>query len=273
MNYPHQEKNYYPRSIMISSGIFLGFLLISYFILIGNPMAEFGTGGLIVNYGTSEQGMGDDMMSIEEPSTDPNANQTLPDKVVPDQSPDVVASQQSSDKSIVTQDVEDAPAVVTKAEKPTVAPPVATPEKKESKPVVNPNALYTGKKNNASGSGDGTGTVPGNQGTADGDPLAPDYGEGGSGFGDASLSLENRRFVSPPRIEDKGQLAGRVAVEITVNRQGTIISARAGVRGSTLSDPSLWDKCEKAALGAQLNQLEKAPQTQRGVIMFVFKVK
>jgi hypothetical protein len=272
MNYPHQEKNYYPRSIMISSGIFLGFLLISYFILIGNPLQEFGTGGLIVNYGTTDEGMGDDFMSVEEPSMDPNANQTLPDKVVPDNTPAVVASQQASDKTIVTQDVEDAPAVVTKANKPNPTP-VATPEKKESQPTVNPNALYTGKKNNASGTGDGTGTTPGNQGTLEGDPLSPDYGEGGSGFGNTSLSLENRRFTSPPRIEDNGQLAGRVAVEITVNRQGTIISARAGVRGSTLNDPVLWEKCEKAAMGAQLNQLEKAPQTQRGVIMFVFKVR
>jgi outer membrane biosynthesis protein TonB len=216
--------------------------------------------------------MGDDLMSIEEPSMDPNANQTLPDKVIPDNSPDVVASQQSSDKTIVTQDTEDAPAVVTKENKPNPTP-VATPEKKESKPTVNPNALYTGKKNNASGAGDGTGTTAGNQGTLEGDPLSPDYGEGGSGFGNTSLSLENRRFINPPRIEDNGQLAGRVAVEITVNRQGTIISARAGVRGSTLNDPVLWEKCEKAAMGAQLNQLEKAPQTQRGVIMFVFKVR
>lgn len=272
MNYPHQEKNYYPRSILISSGIFIGFLLISYFIIIGNPLGEIGTGGIIVNYGTSPEGMGDDYMSIEEPSMDPNANQTLPDRVVPDNTPAEVASQQSSDKTIVTQDMEDAPAVVTKENKPNPTP-VATPEKKDSKPVVNPNALYTGRKNNASGSGDGTGTTAGNQGSPDGDPLSADYGEGGSGFGNTSLSLENRRFITPPRIEDNGQLAGRVAVEITVNRQGTIISARAGVRGSTLNDPVLWEKCEKAALGAQLNQLEKAPQTQRGIIMFVFKVK
>lgn len=272
MNYSHQEKNYYPKSIMISSGIVIGFLLISYFILIGNPIGEIGTGGIIVNYGTSEIGMGEDMMSVDEPSIDPNANMALPDRVVPNETPEEVASQQSSDKAIVTQDVEDAPAVVTKKEASSPTP-VATPEKKESKPVVNPNALYTGKKNNGSGSGDGTGNTPGNQGSKEGDPLSPDYGEGGSGFGNTSLSLENRRFVIPPRIEDNGQLAGRVAVEITVNRQGVIISARAGVRGSTLSDPVLWAKCEKAAMEAQLNQLEKAPQAQRGVIMFVFKVK
>ncbi|HLT41493.1 MAG TPA: hypothetical protein VKZ95_02225, partial [Sphingobacteriaceae bacterium] len=105
MNYPDQEKNYYPRSIMISSGIFLGFLLISYFILIGNPLQEFGTGGLVVNYGTSEEGMGEDFMSVEEPSMDPDANQTLPDRVIPDNTPAVVASQQASDKTIVTQDM------------------------------------------------------------------------------------------------------------------------------------------------------------------------
>ena len=274
MNYPHQEQqNNYPKSIMISSGIFFGFLLISYFILIGNPFQEIGMGGLVVNYGTSEEGMGDDFMSIDEPSVDPNANQTRPDKVVPDETPNVVASQQSSDKSIVTQDVEDAPAVVTKATKPSVSTPVVTPEKKDSKPVVNPNAMYTGKKNNGAGAGDGTGTTPGNQGVTGGDPMSPDYGEGGSGLGGIGLSIESRSFVSRPKIEDNGQLTGRVAVEITVNRQGTIISARAGVRGTTLNDPVLWEKCERSAMGAQLNQLEKAPQSQRGVIMFSFKVK
>src|SRR5690554_3589534 len=239
MNYPHQEKNYYPRSIMISSGIFLGFLLISYFILIGNSLSEIGTGGLIVNYGTSEEGMGDDYMSVEEPSMDPNANQTLPDRILPDNTPAVVASQQSSDKAIVTQDMDDAPAVVTKANTPNPTP-VATPEKKESKPTVNPNALYTGKKNNASGTGDGTGTTPGNQGSAQGDPLASNYGEGGSGFGDASLSLANRRFVVTPKIEDDGQQSGKIAVEVRVDRDGRIISARAGVRGTTISNNALY---------------------------------
>src|SRR3546814_15029825 len=63
----------------------------------------FGTGGIIVNYGTSPEGMGDNYMSVDEPSMDPNANNALPDRVVPNETPQPVASQQASDKAIVTQ--------------------------------------------------------------------------------------------------------------------------------------------------------------------------
>lgn len=272
MSLYQQEENNYPKAVMISMGIMAALLVLSYFIILGNPLPQFGTGGIIVNYGTSPEGMGDDYMSIEEPSMDPEANATVPDKVVPTATPEPVASQQSSDKTIVTQDVEDAPAVVTKANKPSTTPTV-TPEKKESKPTVNPNALYTGKKNNASGTGDGTGTTAGNQGSKDGDPLASDYGEGGSGFGDASLSLENRRFVVSPKIEDNGQQFGKIAVEVRVDRDGKIISARAGVRGTTITNADLFEKCERAALGSQLNRLDKAPPVQTGVIVFNFKLK
>src|SRR3546814_11378102 len=93
----------------------------------------FGTGGIIVNYGTSPEGMGDNYMSVDEPSMDPNANNALPDRVVPNETPQPVASQQASDKAIVTQDMEDAPAVVTKTNKPSTTPTV-TPEKPVRKP-------------------------------------------------------------------------------------------------------------------------------------------
>jgi len=272
MSLYQEEENNYPKAVLISTVIMLVLFALSYFIILGNPLPQFGTGGIIVNYGTSPEGMGDNYMSVDEPSMDPNANNTAPDRVVPNETPQPVASQQSSDKAIVTQDMEDAPAVVTKTNTPSTKPTV-TPEKTESKPTVNPNALYTGRRNNAAGSGDGTGTTPGNQGSPNGDPLAANYGEGGSGFGDASLSLENRRFVRPPQIEDNGQQSGKVAVEVVVGRDGEIIQARAGVRGTTISNDALWDKCERAALGAQLNRLDQAPPRQTGVIVFNFKLR
>lgn len=147
MNHQHQQENNYPKAFAISSGVFGAFLLLSFFWILGQPPTEFGTGGLIVNYGTAPEGMGDDYMSLDEPSMDPNANKTRPDKVVPNEEPTPVASQQTSDKSVVTQDMEDAPEVVTKEKaKPSSTTPTITPEKKESKPTINPNALYTGDR-------------------------------------------------------------------------------------------------------------------------------
>lgn len=262
------EENNYPRAIMYSTGLMVLLTIISYLIILGDRFEPRGTGGLIVNYGTSPEGMGTDYMNVDEPSVDPNANNTMPDKVVPNTEPDKSPSAENSNEKIVTQDVEDAPVVATKDNK---SSSVSTSQPtKESKPVVNPNALYKGKKNPGMGQGDGTTGTPGNQGSINGDVLSTDYGEGGSGFG--NLSLVNRRFVSRPRMEDDGQVSGKVVVEIRVDRNGEVVYARAGSRGTTISDLKLWRKCEMAVLGSRLNALGTAPEVQTGTIVFNFKV-
>ncbi len=183
MTYPNEENNY-PKALAISTGIMVALLALSFFIAIGNfEPEEIGMGGIVVNYGTSAEGMGTDYTSIEEPSADPNANNRPPDKVVPTQPTPQTPATQSSDKDIQTQNSEDAVAVNTKK---TIsnATPTAKTEEKPAKPAINQNALYKGKANKGTGGGDGTGSTPGNQGDKDGDPLAPNYGEGGSGFGE-----------------------------------------------------------------------------------------
>ncbi|WP_374164579.1 energy transducer TonB [Arcticibacter sp. MXS-1] len=270
----YQEENNYPKALLISGVLMALFLLISYFIVFGMPVQqEVGTGGIVVNYGTAEEGMGDDFMSIEEPSVDPNANNTPPDKVDPTTETQPTPSGETPEKSVVTQESEEAPAV--SVPKKASTSPTAAPSKevKESKPAVNQNALYKGKKNTGTGLGDGTGSTPGNQGDPDGDPLAANYGSGGSGFGNVRLTLANRRFLNLPKINDQGQQSGKIYVEIRVDKSGQVVYARAGVRGTTLSDQGLWRKCEQAVMGANLNQLESAPDVQIGVVVFNFKVK
>ncbi|WP_443938275.1 energy transducer TonB [Pedobacter sp. MW01-1-1] len=273
-NIPTEENNY-PKAIAISTGIMAFLLAISFFIVIGSfqPPEEVGTGGMVVNYGTSETGMGDDYMSIEEPSADPNANGKAPDKVTPDEEVTPNNTEQSSDQEIQTQNTEEALAITAKATKATSTTPTTQTEEKPAKPVINQNALYKGKKNTGQGQGDGTGTEPGNQGSVNGDPLANNYGEGGSGNGNVALSLAGRKFIDIPRIQDDGQSRGKIAVRIRVDKNGKIVDARAGAKGTTLSDLALWKKCENAVIGASLNKLESAPEVQEGVVIFNFKVK
>lgn len=273
MQYQRQEENNYPKAFAISSGI-MGFLvLISFFIIASRVEPEdIGTGGIIVNYGTAEIGMGDDYMSIEEPSAAPDANNTPPDKVITDNQEISDPVSEVTDKSIATQNTEDAPEIVTKEKTTAKSPSVSLPAK-ENKPTVNQNALYKGKKNDGKGRGDGTGDVAGNQGSKDGDPLSPDYGDGGSGFGGVALDLKSRKFTNLTVPKDDGQKYGRVAVRIFVNKNGVVVDAIPGVKGTTLSDKAIWEKCRQAVMGASLNKLESAPETQIGVVMFNFKVK
>lgn len=268
----NKEENNYPKALAISTAIMVIFIVISFFIAIGTfqPAEELGMGGMVVNYGTSVEGMGTDYTSIEEPSADPNANQQAPDKVVPDQQVTPEKSSQSTDKDIATQNTEEAVSIATKKTTSNAAPTTSTVEK-PSKPAINQNALYKGKKNNGTGGGDGTGTTPGNQGSVNGDPLANNYGEGGSGFGSTPIAL--RRFTNLVTPQDDGQKTGKIAVRISINKQGVVVDAMPGVKGTTLQDVDLWAKCKAAVMGARLNQSESAPDLQVGVVVFNFKVK
>jgi len=269
----YKEENNYPKAIVISTAILAGLLALSFFIAIGTfqPQVDAGMGGMVVNYGTSVEGMGTDYTSIEEPSSDPNANNQLPDKVVPDQKVTPVKSVESSDKEITTQNTEEAVSVSTKKNVKPSAPAATTTTEKPAAPTVNQNALYKGKANKGTGKGDGTGTTPGNQGSVNGDPLANNYGEGGSGFGNTPIAL--RRFTNLVTPQDDGQKTGKIAVRITVNKQGIVIDATPGVKGTTLQDLDLWAKCKTAVMGARLNQSDSAPDVQVGVVVFNFKVK
>lgn len=263
-----------PKALGISSLVMVVLGVIAFFIVFGqDELPEYGMGGIIVNYGTSEEGMGDDYMSVDEPSMAENANNVKPDKIDPTSTPIPTPTQQTADKVVATQDMDDAPAVAA-AKKPVKTTAVETTvEKKNSTTALNPNALFKGKTNNATGTGDGTGTKAGNQGSKLGDPLASNYGEGGSGNGNTMISLANRRFTVAPKIDDNGQQAGKVAIEFKVDKNGVITYARAGAKGTTLSDGALWSKCERAVRGARLNEIANAPDSQTGIIIFNFRLR
>lgn len=269
MNY---EENNYPKAFL-ATGIILAIVIAAcYFIVFVNPPPEEnGTGGILVNYGTVDEGMGSDYMSMDEPSVAENANKTKPDKVTPAQPTEEKAQTESSDKNVVTQNSEDAPEVTANTKKPSTT--VATqPTKAETKPTVNQNALYKGKTNNGVGEGDGNGNTPGNQGKPTGSTLTNNYNGTGSGNG-GSLNMEQRNFVNKPAVSDNGRHTGKVVVDLRVDKNGNIIYAKAGGRGTTITDPTLLERCENAVRSARLNSLDTAPDPQIGSVVFVFRVE
>jgi hypothetical protein len=266
------EENNYPKAIAIATAFMGLFIALSFIWVIGafQPEEEPGMGGMVVNFGTSETGMGNDYTSIEEPSMDPNANNKMPDKVTPEQKVTPSTSSPDDAKDIMTQDNEDAVAVNTKTTKSANAPTSAT-ESKPAAPTVNPNALYKGKKNNGTGQGDGTGTEPGNQGSINGDPQAPNYGEGGSGNGNTPIALS--KFNNVKQIVDNGQQTGKIAVKVRIDRSGKVISAIAGAKGTTFSDQNLYRLCENAIMGATLDNMVNGLENRAFTVIFNFKVK
>lgn len=267
-----QQENNYPKAIAISVVLMGLFIAISFIWVISafQPPEDVGMGGMVVNYGTSVTGMGTDYTSIEEPSMDENANHKMPDKIIPEQQVTPTTSSQVSDKDIVTQNSEDAVSVNTKDKKSNNVPTSAKNDK-PTQPTINQNALYKGKKNNGAGQGDGTGTTPGNQGSINGDPLAPNYGEGGSGNGNTPIPLSKFNNLVTPK--DDGQETGKIVVKIRVNRNGRVISAIAGARGTTFSNDALFRKCERAVMNATLDQITNGAEIRTAVVVFNFKVK
>lgn len=274
MYYHIKEENNLPKALGYSSIVMAVLLAIGFFIVFGQPsMPEYGMGGIVVNYGTSDVGTGDDYMSIEEPSMDENANNVTPDRIVPTEVPNPTPSQQLSDRAVATQDMEEAPAVSKTEKKVTNPASETTKEVKNSAPTVNTNALYKGKKNNGQGAGDGEGGGVGNQGSALGDPLASNYGEGGSGFGNTPISLTSRHWAVRPNIDDKSQFSGVVVCELTVDRNGNIVNVRPGVKGTTYSSPTVYNMLERELRKAKFNTVANAPERRIVHVTINFKVR
>jgi outer membrane biosynthesis protein TonB len=267
MDYRNEENNY-PKAFLATGVILVFIMLLCYFIVFQSPpKQEDGTGGILVNYGTTDEGSGTDYMSTEQPSMAEKANHTKPNKVTPTPATEKVQTE-SSDKKIVTQNNEDAPEVNTTAKKPstTVATEVS---KKATKPTVNQNALYKGKTNNATGEGDGTTNTPGNQGKPNGSNLANNYN--GTGSGNGGIGLGARNFVSKPSVKDDHRMEGKIVIYFHVDKNGNVNYAQAG-RGTTISDYDLTQKCINAVKEAKVSALDTAPDTQAGTVVFVFKL-
>jgi hypothetical protein len=267
----YQEENNYPKAFLATGIIMAVLIAMCYFIVFQSPPKEIeGTGGILVNYGTTDEGSGTDYMSTEEPSKAEHPNHAKPTKVTNAKPTPQKTQVEQSDKKVVTQNTEDAPEVNANSKKVSKAP-VAQAEKKPAKPTINQNALYKGKSNGGMGNGDGTTNTPGNQGKPNGSNLSNNYN--GTGSGDGGLALANRSWVSRPTVEDNHRSTGRIVVEIHVDKNGNVISATAGAKGTTITDYDLFNRCEKAALNAKLNASPSSPDTQVGYVTFVFKVK
>lgn len=71
-----------------------------------------------------------------------------------------------------------------------------------------------------------------------------------------------------PSYDSKEQ--GRVVVTIRVDRQGNVVSASPGAKGTNVSDQKLWDVARDAALRSRFASDPNAPDQQVGTITYNF---
>jgi hypothetical protein len=266
----YREENNYPKAFLATGVVLAALMLLCWFIVFQTPPKLIeGTGGILVNYGTSDKGMGDDYTSTEQPSVSPKANHTAPTKVTPAPPTEQKTAVDNSDKKILTQSNEDAPTVAANSKK--TSPNVATEAKKVvAKPVVNQNALYKGSKpSTGSGGGDGNTNTPGNQGSPNGSTLTNNYN--GTGSGNGGTGIANRSFVSPPAKPEAHNVSGVVIIEFDVDKYGNISNIGSG-RGTKISDFNLINRCINAVKNSRVAADDNAPQSQHGRVKFVFNL-
>jgi colicin import membrane protein len=149
------------------------------------------------------------------------------------------------------------------------------------------NALANSKNSGTTSTGEGIAGGPGNQGDINGsvDSKVRGHGSGlgtsGNGTGASgngtdkgvSYSLGGRGFQSLPSPNYKLQVEGKVVVEVSVDREGKVVQAIPGTKGSTTLDESLLRVAKEAALNARFEVKNDAPAIQKGTITYNFILK
>jgi len=271
-------------TILFHALLFLIFILIVFKTPIP-PFPETGGNGIEVNFGTSDDGMG--TIQPEELTNPTNTASTAEE--VADPPIEISTPVRPSVNPILTQETEEAPTVAKvdpteNASNNTATEPVPEPRK------VNTKGLYKGKRSNGGSTAQGEGETnkAGDQGVKEGSRNSTYHGPGGGtgnalgngtdspggdGKGGPRYSLTNRKANSLPIPRAAFQEDGKVVVEITVDKNGNVIKAKPGVKGSTTSNPNLLDIARRAAMSAKFNPSSDAPEEQKGTITYNFILK
>ncbi|MFS4448963.1 energy transducer TonB [Maribacter sp. 2307UL18-2] len=124
----------------------------------------------------------------------------------------------------------------------------------------------------ASGS-EGDDDRAGDKGQPGGDPYATSYyGSPGSGSGTGGYGLNGRSLVNKGKVKQECNEEGRVVVKIIVDKNGRVVSATPGVKGTTNNSPCLLDPAKKTAFLHKWNLDSNAPSQQIGFVVVNFKL-
>ena len=267
------------RSAVITSVILVLLLFMMYGLGMKylDPPIEY---GIAINYGDSNVGSGEPVEKVK--ASEPKAEESVKEEEIVEEKVEETTTEESVEEEIITNDaVKEAP-VIEKTEK-KEEKPKEIKEKKEPKPKPKPkpskaatdalNSLLKGDTSEGeTQKGEGDDKVAGLKGDKSGDPNSSKYyGKTGGGSG-GNYNLAGRKALAKPIEKPDCQEEGTVVVSIEVNKNGNVIKAKPGSRGTTNSAPCLFKAAKEAALKTKWNADGKAPDKQRGTIIYKFSL-
>lgn len=284
-----KEKNI--KALGLTALICAGLLLILFFVSWTLPQmpVPIQDEGVEVNLGNSDQGIGDiapqmpgEPALAEENTYNPPKSATAYEE--PEQTKELAENDEPDATPIRTSTkpvTKPKPNVIEETKKKvTKAPPVvnATPAPPKPKAVYK-GGTHTGNGGNGSDSYNGVksqGIAGGNgdQGKPNGNPNSDSYnGNGGTGKSGVSIrsGLSGRRFAKLPSFTDNFNENAKVAVDITVDRNGNVTSAVVNPRGTTTTNDNIRSIAVSKAKQLKLNA--GTVDVQTGTIVFDFKLR
>jgi len=253
-------------TILIHAGLLL--LLLYYVIVTPIPPYPAPPGGpeLELDFGNAVNGTG----TVEAPNI---GNKQSQDNKINQPS----TTPTKANNPVVTNDVETT-APINSGKKVT-----NTPEKKDTvKPQPQISIELAGidskmKKMKGMSGGNGNSGQAGNAGGPNGITPGTSTGSGnGLGTGDGkgfSFNLNGRNLLHRPKLESNNPEQGQIVVGITVDQDGNVTEAIPGVKGSTITDESLYLLVKDAAMKIKFSKSSEDTPEQSGTVTFVFTIQ
>lgn len=276
----HEKKSFTLTSFLLALIIFLMFYLgLSY---TDAPMVE---NGISINFGNTDFGSGN-IQPLEKPKTTVQPREIEVKEEVTIQEEEVSSVTEEKAEEVLTEEVEDVPVIQPEKSKPKEEIKIADKPKEVEKPAEETqkpsksttDALAsiinsTKEQNGTATSNEGNDQRPGDKGDPDGDPYATSYyGAPGSGSGSAGYGLNGRKLLSKGKVQQKCNESGTVVVRIEVDKNGNVIAATPGVKGTNNNDPCLLEPARETAFMHKWNVDSDAPSRQIGFVVVNFKL-
>ncbi|KAB5485535.1 MULTISPECIES: energy transducer TonB [Flagellimonas] len=283
----HKKKSFTLTTLLLSALLLLLFYIgLTYL----DPPIE---NGIAVNFGTMDFGSGE-VQPKEKIRSEPQEVVSEPVQQVQEVQPQEETVDEAPVEKVLTSDNEESIKIKQQQEAKRKADEAAEKAKAEAERIAkekrdaeekkrqeqeakkkNIDALIGGvaKSDGTATGSEGDDNKAGDKGQPDGDPYATSYyGAPGSGSGTGGYGLNGRSLASQGKVQQDCNEEGRVVVRIVVGRNGQVIQATPGVKGTTNNAPCLLEPAKRTAMLHKWNADSNAPSEQIGFVVVNFKL-